>query len=356
MTNYVVTEGDYSDALADLMEKGGQFFPAKTPEGSSTILRGNTCIVYWPKNSPLRSKVREACEIFGYDAETMTASRLCKSVLKDFVCLDSENTFWGNKARSMAKSGSHWHYQHVIPGYHHYLIEFDVKSAYFSSLFSGKSLLFDEKKGWLEDYGALNNLKSLSKIMPKWMRLIMLGVIASHKMQYYVIDKSCDSGGRLLLRERENIVYGAAFNAAHKAIKRTYELMKRIHSVGGDYVKRIHTDSFAITPDLPVEIESEIFGLLERNGYQYSMKGCGTSHFIDLNTGIIGRKLIGNKNDVFSEFRDKEIKIEKYELTPEELARWSEKVHEHELLDQLPEMLGMKQSEEVEIEQMSLLI
>lgn len=340
---YIVHEGDYGTALSSLLEGGGQFFPSKSPDGSNVILRGNKCHIFWKSGSSVRAKLIEACGIFGYEWETMTASRLCKNVLKDYACLDSEGTFWGKGYRDMALSGEHWHYQFVEPGYHPYLIEFDIKSAYFSSLWHGKSLLLDEKKGWLDDGGALNNLKHLSELMPKWMRLMMLGIIAAHKMQYYVIDKEYKEGDRLVLKTRENIVYGAAFNAAHRAIKRTHSLMARIHQIGGEYIKRIHTDSFAVTPDMPVDVEKEIFGLLERNNYRYSVKGCGTSHFIDLNTGLIGKKLIGSRHDVLTEFRDKHVKIDRYELSAEELARWSAKVSESELLTQLPKMLGIEE-------------
>lgn len=329
-----IREGEYADALARFLEIGGQFYPARHPQGSNTIVCGNRTEIFWRKDSPLRIQLMQAARLFGYESEEITASKLCRRILSDAVGLDTEGTYFSKHFQSMARDGSHWHYTYVEPGYHPYLIEFDLKSAYFTSLFHGKSLLYHERGGFQDDGGALENLKQLNSLIPKWLRLTILGVIAAHKMQFYRLSKDAEGQPNLVLSSIPKIQYGAAFNAAHKAISRTYQCMKRIHEIGGEHIKRIHTDSFALCPDVPPEKEREIFRFLEDNAYFVSVKGAGTSHFLDLNSGLIGNKVIGSRDQVLTELREKEIRIPRAMLSEGELSRWSRRVSEEFLLTQ----------------------
>lgn len=320
--NYETKTGDYLDALDYFMNKGGQFFPSSLKGGANTILCGRNCVTFWEEDSNLRAKVRDACREYGFPPENMTAGRLAKAFLRDIAGLDVSQTSYGDRAFKMAKRGSHWHYQHVETGYHRFLIEFDLKSAYFTSLFHGKSLLWDESKGWLDDGGALEVLRLLSPRIPKWLRLVILGVIASHKQQFYTIEQREDGERFLQLKTMSKVSYGAAFNAAHKAVNRTYQCMKKIHEIGGEDIKRIHTDSFALSVSCSGEVERNILEFLEKNEYAYTVKGYGSSHFLNLNEGIIGGKLIGVKTSVFDQLRAENIKIPKAGLTQEEHFRW----------------------------------
>ena len=319
---YETKTGDYLDALSLFQETGGRFYPSRFQDSPSVIVAGNRCITVWSENSRLKPKCQYAARCIGVEWEGHTLGRLSRLVWRDLVGLEYKGTSYGDKYKRLAVNGSHWHYTYVETGYHPYLIEFDLKSAYFTSLFHGGSLLYHEFLGFLEDGGALENLKALSPYLTKPLRLTMLGVLASHKHQFYVLEKSSENSVELKLKTRREIKYGAAFNAAHKAVKRTYELMKKIHSIGGEYIKRIHTDSFALTPEIPAHKEVEIFSLLDRNGYTVSIKAEGTAHFLSLNEGIIGNKILGCRQHVFNQFREERIRIPKHELESEEFQRW----------------------------------
>lgn len=348
---YEFREGDYLDAIAAFAQVGGRFYPQRSPDSPSTIVSGCNCITYWHPASRLLPKCRTLCRDLGFEWQGQSPGRIARLILKEIVGLEKQKHGWGKLYASMAKKGFHWHYTHVEEGYHPYLIEFDLKSAYFTSLFQGKSLLYHDYKGFIDDSGMLCNLKAIESILPKFMRLIILGVIASHKMQFYTVDRTIEDSFAMKLSTVPNIEYGTAFNAAHKAIRRTYELMRRIHSIGGDWIKRIHTDSFALTFDTPQEIESEIFGLLSRNGYPVSVKAQGSAHFLSLNEGIIGTKLIGAKDLIFKEFREKQIKIEKHELNYDEFVRWGQR---QESIQTELELIEKQRKEMAEYTQMEL--
>lgn len=324
--NYELRHGDYGSALHDLLENGGQLFSSTHPDGANTILRGQICITYWKPNSRLFAQVNEASRQFGFEHPAPTAGRLARHVLRSVIDLPCDGTYFGKGYAQLARDGNHWHYQHVVTGYHPFLVEFDLKSAYFTSLFHGKSLLFHERKGWMDDNGALDRLKSITPILPKWLRLTLLGVLASHKSQFYTRGKDENDNFVLNLKTVKKIKYGAAFNAAHKAINRTYKCMERVHSIGGDYIKRIHTDSFAIPPTIPEEKEVEILEFLAKHNYQVAIKASGASHFLNLNEGLIGNKVIGMWQSVREQFREQKVKIPKYNFDSESLQRWKDRI------------------------------
>lgn len=316
--NYTTLEGGYAEALQYLLEHGGQFFPARHPDASNTIVKGNDCVTFWPENSSTRAHLKSACDFFGYEAEHLTPGRLARKVIKEVIELEWKHTFFGKKAAQMSADGSHWHYQFVEPGYHKYLYEYDLKSAYFTSLFHGKTLLWDERKGWLEDKGALERLRYITPYIPKWLRLVILGILASGKQQFYTRQEGESGGYYLKLCTIRKISYGAAFNCAHKAIHRTHAAMSRIHRIGVEHIKRIHTDSFALSIDCPKQTTQEIFDFLDQNKYKVSLKGQGSAHFVNLNEGIIGKKVIGERRHTLDTFREQNIKVPQYMLSPEE--------------------------------------
>ena len=337
-TRYEVIEGDYLDAIAKFRSSGGRFYPQLNPDSPSTIVSGNRCIVVWNPLSKMLPRCKQLCREFGFEWEGQPPGRIARRILKEVVALDVGETGYAGKYRSMARSGHHWHYTHVETGYHPYLVEFDLKSAYFTSLFQGASLLYHDHRGFLDDGGALANLKAIEPIIPKFLRLVMLGILASHKHQFYTIAEDSEDSFSLKLCTANEIKFGAAFNAAHKAVYRTYALMKKIHSIGGEYIKRMHTDSFALSPDIPHSTENEIFSMLHRNNYPTQVKAQGTSHFINLNEGIIGNKLVGAKEIVLNQFREQKIKIPKYELDQDQFERWTNRrLEEESTVDQIEE-------------------
>lgn len=335
---YEVSEGDYLTALHLFHTKGGRFYPQRGEDSPSTIVSGDKCFTVWSPNSRLLPKCKALCREFGFEWEGQSPGRIARQIIGEIIGLNTKGTSYSDSYRRLARKGEHWHYTYVETGYHPYLLEFDLKSAYFTSLFHGRSLNYHDTFGFQDDSGALDNLKALESILPKFMRLVILGILAAHRNQFYIMDKLDEDSINLKLITHSEIKYGSAFNAAHKAIKRTYEAMKRIHLIGGEYIKRIHTDSFALTVDCPNDVEARIFEFLSKNGYPVTVKAQGSAHFLNLNEGLIGNKLIGARQVVFSEFREKNIKIKKYEVDSDEFIRWSKReLIERERVDSMEE-------------------
>jgi len=83
-----------------------------------------------------------------------------------------------------------------------------------------------------------------------------------------------------------------------------------------------------IDPSLPVTTEDSFFSYLEGEGLQVQVKASGSSHFLSLNEGIIGKKAVGSKREVLQSFRDKGIRIKQQPLTEELDERWGERLED----------------------------
>ncbi len=295
--NYFDLEGDYHDACSALLKLGGQLYHGGVKDGAITHILGNNCFTYWQPGSKRRGQVIEACRQYGYSAEGMTGGRLARKLLKDVIGLDYKNTQFSMNWREIAKKGDHWHYQKCIPGEHGYTFEIDIKSAYFAALLHYDSLMCDANGKDIDDNGALERLRILAPEMPKWLRLQLLGCLASHEKKFMVRS---ERGGIPIAVSRitQQISYGAAFNAAHRAIRRNWRFMKFLDSKLGDDCVRMHTDSFTVKADWSAETEAEIWKILARNGYDCAIKRFGRTYLFDLNRGVIGSKIIGTKEEL----------------------------------------------------------
>jgi len=147
-------------------------------------------------------------------------------------------------------------------------------------------------------------------------------------MTYAIAIPDGQGGSKLKYKSIKKITNGLTFQAAHKGILRLHRVMSKGHEVLGDWCKRIHTDSFAIDPSLPVTTEDSFFSYLEGEGLQVQVKASGSSHFLSLNEGIIGKKAVGSKREVLQSFRDKGIRIKQQPLTEELDERWGERLED----------------------------
>ena len=319
---YSIKEGKYWHAYQDVLINGGQLFPGRGKDSSHTVLRGKQIIIYWPKNSKRRHQVKELCDFFGLESETYTGGRLARWLIENLLELPYKQTFWNKNYRALAKKGEHWHYLYCEPLKLFYGIEVDLKSAYFRSLLQGKSLLYYPGRGYLNDDGAIEHLAFLEPFLPKWFRLQLLGIMASWRMRFMCRDKKNPDNKELIFKQRMHIEYNAAFNATHRAILRNYKLLAKIKEIGGEYIRRVHTDSFTMDADIPESIEISIWNYLEDNQAEWDIKGAGRCYFIDVNAGFVGRKIIGSWVQVFEELEERSIKIEKDCNSRPVLDRW----------------------------------
>lgn len=301
--------GDFLTAYQFCLKNGGQLFSGNGRDTASVCVVGSNCYTFWDINSKRKQQVEELATYFNLDPTAQTGGRIARWLIEELICIPYEKTFWSRTYRNLAKSGSHWHYLHCDSKTQFYGIEVDIKSAYFSSLFSFPSLLYQPEVGYLDDNGAMENLKELYKVFPKWFRLQLLGCMSTWRSFYYCRDKKQPDSKELMMKSRYFIKYNAAFNVAHRAILRNYKIMARIHQIGGKYIRRIHTDSFFIDIDIPVEIESQIWQYIQGKNLQYSVKGFGSCFFWDVNTGFIGNKFVGASIDVMARMRADEIRM-----------------------------------------------
>ena len=168
----------------------------------------------------------------------------------------------------------------------------------------------------------MENLRVALDSVPKWMRLVMLGQMATHRMTFATMPNRKAGDFSLKWNTIKKVKYGFAFNRTHQAILRVYRLLEAVHKIGGNAVKRLHTDSFALSVDCLPEVEAEIFSLLDDKGFSYSCKAQGTAHFFELNSGIIGRKFVGVPFEIRESLKALPQKPRRVLITDEQLERW----------------------------------
>ena len=321
-SNYQEKTGDYMDAYTDVVQNGGQLYPGNGKDSANVVVRGKQVFVYWKSKSVRHREVVDICNFLGIDSHAMTGGRVARKLLNDILELPYKRTFWNKKYRSLAVSGKHWHYYHVVPNEVFYGAEFDLKSAYFASLIQCKTLLYAEGKGYLEDNGTLEAIRELVPYMPKWFRLQLLGCISSWNFRFMTRDKSKPDSSELVQKRICKITFNAAFNCVHRAILRNYKIMQKIHEIGGEHIKRMHTDSFFLSWECPVTTETLLFDYLKEKHCEVSVKASGKAFFFDLNTGFIGKKFVGSKLDVIELMRGSDIKMGKSDTPAKVLDRF----------------------------------
>lgn len=301
-TIYEEKQGGYSAALSELLSKGGQLYGGDSEGGCTTVVRGCYVTRFWEPNSAKKGKMIEACNLFGYDPYGMTGGSLCRRIIDDILQLDYKSTRFSNIYRDIAVNGSHWHYQYIKTGDHGKTIEYDLTSAYMTQFLRLPSMILLGKDEFAEDNGAMDKLRTIHNIFPKWLRVQFLGVLASHNRTTITREKD-GTEWKIKKTITPSITYGGAFNAAHRAILRVYRIMQTVHKLAGEDCKRIHTDSFLLSQSVSVSKLQQIFDFLEQNQQDIQIKAIGRSCFWDLNEGVIGTKIIGSKPMVSTKMR-----------------------------------------------------
>ena len=307
LDNITAKTGTWEDALRELEDTGGMLFPGKDSESPTTVVRGKKTTTYWKEGSYKRGELIKLAQEFGFsrqDALKLTGGRLARWYINEVLELPYKDTYFGEKYLKLAREAWHWHYLSVTPGSYLFCVEVDLKSAYHSALLTGESLLLSDNGEWLDDNGALSNIKIQTNMFPKWFRLTLLGTMACHRLGFLHRDKSKDKF-EVKYSEQSKISYGAAFNACHRAILRNWRIMKELHEIGGEAIVRCHTDSLLIDmARITGAQEQQIFDKLDEYGLETTVKKAGRTSLKDVNTGFVGRHLIGAKPDVLEFARE----------------------------------------------------
>lgn len=315
--NYYDLVGGYVQAYQNVLDNGGQLYPGRGKQSASVVVQGKNCYTYWPEGSKRRREVQELSAFFNLDSHGKTGGRLARWLIDTGLGIPYKGTYWSAQYRQMAKSGHHWHYSYVEPNKHFVGLEMDIKSAYTSSLLAGKSLLYHPSKGYLPDNNALENLSVLLPDLPKWFRLQLLGCLSTWQITFLARSKDPKKSLELELKSYKQIPYGAAFNATHRAIYRNYKIMERIHKIGGEYIKRMHTDSFMLDVKCPRKVAEELKSYILDKGLRLDVKRTGLSYFFDLNTGFCGKQFIGAAIDVMDSMKQANVKMQDTSYPPE---------------------------------------
>lgn len=301
---HIVYTGDYSEALSYFYRNGGMLFPPKTNDHHTTIVKGQSIITFFPPDSQSRQqcyRLAKEWELPEEICQLMTAGRLAKYYIDNRLGLPYPKTFFSKDYQKLAKEGYHWHYLFCKPTKSDWGFEFDLKSAYATAWTNRPSLLYHPKAGWMRDNGAINRLKADLPYLPKWFRLALLGVIASHQCRYFVIDKETE-GKTLKPCYLKKISYGAAFNAAHVAVWKVWNTMRQIHEMTGEHCLRIHTDGAVISWNAQEQIDdAAIVNFIKSKGFDFSIKASGHIYIDNVGEGIVGRKVFGNKKVVLKD-------------------------------------------------------
>lgn len=322
MTKHFKEFSGYAGALNCLEKIGGQLFPGKGRDSSHTVNCGGSSYTFWEPNSKRYQQCRLLAEDVSFPHEHFTAGRIAKHIIENVCGINPKEGYPEKRFIQLAQDGFHWHYTHVETGYHPYLLEFDLCAAYATSLGQFDGIYFQMNPQKTSGHMEMENLRVALASVPKWMRMILVGQMAAHRMTFATMPNRKEGSVALKWQTIRSIKYGGAFNRTHQAILRVYRLLEAIHERGGDSIKRIHTDSFSLSADCPTDVEASIFGLLDDKGFSYSVKAQGTSHFFDLNSGIVGRKFVGVPFEIREQLRALPSKPRRVFITPEQLERW----------------------------------
>lgn len=312
----------YAGAIDCLSKVGGMLFPRRGKDGTSTVVRGDEVYTFWEPNSKQKAKCQQVAIDTDFPHEHFTSGRIAKHILETVCGIDPKFGQPDPVFLKLARDGFHWHYTHVQPGYYPYLLEFDLCSAYATSLAQFASPYFAMNTQITDGLSEMENLRNALGSVPKWMRMILIGQMGSHKMHFLTMPGRKVGDHKIKLNTVYKVKYGYAFNRTHQAILRVYRILEAIHKIGGDHIKRIHTDSFTLPADCPTSIEQEIFCLLDNKGFSYSCKAQGSAHFFGLNSGIVGRKFIGVPFEIRDCLKALPEKPKRHFLTAEQLDRW----------------------------------
>lgn len=305
---YITKEGDKLDAMEELLTHGGQLYPARHPGSPTVLVRGKNITTYWPKDSAMRGKVILLAGEFGLEPQHQTYGRLCRWYVNHLLQIPYQNTYWHPQYLKLAKSAHHWHYQHIQTGDLGYCFEVDISSAYATSLLRGKSFLYDPYKGYMNDGDALDNFRNSLQLLPKPFRLQLLGELATHKRTFF--RRLPDGKGNHIadMVTITKVNYGAAFNATHGAILRLYNDMTRLHEIGGNWIKRMHTDSLLVQADIPAATLEKVISCLVKSGYEYKIKAEGRAHFFDQNCGFVGKRVYGSPRILANHMKSQDVR------------------------------------------------
>lgn len=303
----------------DFAEKMGGDVQASKGKVCFTVKRGNRKLaVFWNRSEEgqkSRKETYELAQIFGFSLAIhpdITPGTLAEKFWKEVIGIDPQKCdskaprspyYYGKQilARAEKSSDEYWSYKYFQEHEPQYLVDRDIKSAFFTSLCRQPTLYsFEHKNGnttFEPDGGAIERLRQWSPYLPKWFKHRAFGMLASKKY------------GKK---------WGAAFNAATLAVQKVYDVMEVGQKITEGYCVRCHTDCFTLKACTPTSVLEKLESFLAEQGFELSTKKLGYGQLWDEGFGFIGLlNPIGSEHDVNYQIRLRDLKYKRAAFTDE---------------------------------------
>lgn len=298
---------------------------------------------FWDLNNPKWQELDTIAAELCFPGDCPSWSRLSKYVYETHVTPHKSGIRCHRDFEKMAKLGCFWHFHRVVPGTHGNSFELDIKGAYAKSITNTDSLWLVSPFRSADDGGAMDKLKQLIPILPKKMRLCLIGFLSSNVMTHWRRDP--DNPTKLRKHSFYHCFDGGVFNRIHSSLAALYSFLHEMEMIACQDVIRIHTDSLLVKTTIPTKNLNALFRKAEKSGYELAVKGHGNAVLFDLNSGVIGGRIIGNPRSVLNQW-DAYIKgVERESLRVAELDRRVAHLpykNERFSIRQSRELIGMK--------------
>lgn len=266
------------------------------PESKScyTVVCSSTQHVryFWDTNHPKWHELDTIAETMGFTGECPSWSRLSRFVYETHVTNKKSGIRTHRDFELMAEKKYFWHFHKVIPGSHGNATELDIKGAYARSITRNESLYLIAPFRPADDGGAMERFKNLVPILPKKLRLCLVGFLSTNKMVQFYEDKK--KPGELTKREIRLCYDGGVFNRIHASLAGLYTFLGEMERIAHADCIRIHTDSLLVKETIPTANLNAMMRLSKKEGYELAVKGHGNCVLFGLNEGVLGGRIIGN--------------------------------------------------------------
>jgi hypothetical protein len=246
---------------------------------------------YWPPDSDSLDMLFTLCQKYDFKTDAPSWSRLSKHIFRTFVSEDKSNIRPHPNFEFLATSKWHWHNFKYVPGVFANVTEIDVKSAYTTAILKHPSIYLKRPFHYEDDKGAMNRLAALIPQLEKKLRLVLIGWLSAGRMRQFIPDPARPF--MLKCVEFQSYYDGGVFNLIHCALKELWDLMQELGEVAPEYTPRVHTDSLWIDECIPDNKLKSLLYLLDTRGYNVGVKGHGKAVIWELNTAVLGGRIVG---------------------------------------------------------------
>lgn len=299
----ILCEHPQLSAIGTLREGGSKFaiIPPEPNRSWCVVDRNKQHVYYfWQRGSENLAKLIEACETYGFPTEAPSWSRLCKHLWKQAISPTPSKIKPNIYALTLARDKRHWHGCKCVPGIYENIAEIDIKSAYAQSVANGLSLYHGGYGKPIDDGGLIEKWRDLYPTLDKRTRLAMIGWLSTVELRSVSLEDGHNP--RLVKKTFSKIYDGGIFNSIHYALWNLFQMLTALNKIAPAMIPRIHTDSLWVDSRIDNNPLIRIFNHIKQQNFEISCKGHGQAFLYDLNTAILGGRLIGIPGKALDKF------------------------------------------------------